>query len=81
MKWFLLLFICFPIADAPAQDIKLGIIDFYGNHKVPEKLLREKLRFREGDVLTYELMTIRRDSSVQLLKTVPGIKNAELGFV
>lgn len=80
MKWFLLLVACVQFTAASAQ-MKLGIIDFYGNRKVPEKLLREKLLFHEGDSLTYELATIRRDSSIQLLKKIPEVKNAALDFI
>lgn len=81
MKWFLLLVACAQFTVGSAQHVKLGIIDFYGNRKVSEKMLREKLLFHEGDSLTYEQATQLRDSSIRQLKTIPEVKNASLDFI
>jgi len=35
-----------------AQSNIIGIIDFYGNHKIPTYLLRQIILVKEGDTLT-----------------------------
>jgi hypothetical protein len=81
MKWFLLLITILQFTNSWAQHIKLGIIDFYGNRKVTVAQVREKLLFHEGDSIGYEQVSLRKDSSLQLLKTIPGVKNAAFDFI
>lgn len=81
MKWIFLFISTIQFTNSWAQHIKVGIIDFYGNRKVPEVALRQKLLFREGDSLTYEQAMLRRDSAVRLLKTIPQMRDAVFGFV
>jgi outer membrane protein assembly factor BamA len=59
-----------------AQTATISIIDFYGNRSTPEKLLRQKISFREGDSLSFEQMQLKRDSSVNQLQSIHTIKHS-----
>src|SRR5688572_28345955 len=68
MKWLLYFLGCLTVNIAHGQHVKIAIIDFYGNRSVPEKLLRDKLAFREGDSLSFGQVRPLRDSSIEQLK-------------
>ena len=41
-------------SPAAAQEFRIGVIDFYGLHKLSAEELRPKLAFAEGDVISFD---------------------------
>src|SRR5687767_8580526 len=69
-------------SQASAQELQIGIIDFYGLNRVTLAQAREALTFKEGDSISYgdELPRTFTDSERRLLK-VPGVIRAHTEVV
>lgn len=69
-------------SQASAQDLQIGIIDFYGLNRVTLAQAREALTFKEGDSISYgdELPRTFTDSERRLLR-VPGVIRAHTEVV
>jgi hypothetical protein len=70
---FLLIF----YVQVSCQREIIGIIDFYGHGKISEKYLRKAITIKEGDSVTH----LKRDIQIKNLKTIPGVKQAQISFV
>jgi len=70
-------------APAGSEDLRIGIIDFYGLHHVSESAAREALRIKEGDtvVLTDDGPPAFVMRSERRLTRLTGVRRARLNFV
>jgi hypothetical protein len=65
-----------------AQEITIGIVDFYGLRRVPEAEARRALAVKEGDTLSLDGgMPTSISESVRRLERVPGVTTARLQLV
>jgi len=71
------------VRELRGQEFQIGIIDFYGLHRVPESVVRQALTFKEGDTIS-----LAREepppflvSSESRLAALPGIMRAHTNFV
>jgi len=65
------------------QELQIGIIDFYGLHRVPESEVRQALSFKEGDTISLASDNAPRSlvSSEARLAALPGILRAHTNIV
>ncbi len=70
-------------ATASAQDLRIGIIDFYGLHHVTPSQVREVLGFREGDVLRPpgDGRRVEFVEAERRLAQIAGVESVRLGVV
>src|SRR5262245_5298248 len=67
-------------AQASSQEFPIGIIDFYGLHKVLPASARDMLTFTEGDTISFasdEPPAFIAESEARLA-TLPGVAKAKL---
>ena len=71
------------VAALAAQDVRIGIIDFYGLKHLSPAALRPALTFKEGDALTMDGGTRPASlvESEQRLSRVPGVAHARTEIV
>jgi hypothetical protein len=67
------------VGSAPAQDVRIGIIDFYGLRQITAAQAREVLGFAEGDVVRPG--SDARAEAERRLTELPGVLSAHLNAV
>lgn len=72
----LALALALPAAPLAARQAPIGIIDFYGLHKVPRESVQRALGLSPGDSVRGQA-----NPAIERLKAVPGVVDARLNFV
>jgi hypothetical protein len=72
----------FPPSDLSAQPLQIGIIDFYGLHRVSVDEARRALTFHEGDTISFDAEPPRYlEESVTRLEAQPEVERARTEIV
>jgi len=71
-----LLFLCPLFCVVASAQPRIGVIDFYGLHKVPEERIRQALGVREGDPLPAS-----KGDTEERLDNIPGVVESHLEAV
>jgi hypothetical protein len=82
LLWLLLAFAAIP-GPAGAQELRIGIVDFYGLRRVTEASARAALTFHEGDAVSLDGDSPRAfaSASEERLSRIPGVAAARVSFV
>jgi len=67
--------------SAAAQEIPVGIIDFYGLKRVSESAARGALTFKEGTLVRTDVRPAFIEESKRQLSALPGVASADVNFV
>jgi hypothetical protein len=59
---------------SPAQSIKIGAIDVFGNRKVRTDVILAQLPLKEGDCVTHE--SLQPEATARELERIPGVRHA-----
>lgn len=76
-SWLCALLALAPVSGAAADELQIGIIDFYGLRKLSPQKARQALTFKEGDVVEYGAPAPALRESEQKLEALRGVAHAK----
>lgn len=66
---------------ALVQEVRIGVIDFYGLGGVPETAVRAAVGIREGETIGEDAIEARLEAAKRRLSNVPAVREAHLELV